>query len=195
MLRSGPHEQGAPAMNTNDGLPLVAPRVTPVLDPGLRPAVLAVRAFRDVVDATSGAVPVRIALEQADGSVFRFETRVLPESHPQASANVPFFERFVKFLLWSRGGWRIHVDGPASLAARLAAHYRQTATGRFDAHLVGERMFDHPLEVVRTTRPAARALGDQAARPASGRLPHRLRPRRQRPQGGGGHRWQGRVQR
>jgi predicted NBD/HSP70 family sugar kinase len=137
-------------MNTNNGLPLVAPRVTPVLDPGFRPAVLAMQAFRNLVDATSGAVPVRIAFEQADGSVFRFETNVLPESHPKASANVPFLERLVKFLLWSRGGWRIYVDGPESLVTRLAAHYRETATGRFDAHLVGERMFDHPLEVVHT---------------------------------------------
>ena len=154
-------------MNTNNGLPLVAPRVTPVLDPGFRPAVLAMQAFRDLVDTTSGAVPVRIALEQADGSVFRFETRVLSEPHPQASANALFLERLVKFLLWSRGGWRIYVDGPASLATGLAARYLQTATGRFDAHLVSERMFDHPLEVVHTrdlppehseTRPLGRHL-------------------------------------
>jgi len=154
-------------MTTNDGLPLVAPRVTPVLDAAYRPAVLAVRAFYDLVDATSAGVPVRIAIEQADGSVFRFETRVLPESHPQAAANGPFLERLVKFLLWSRGGWRIYVDGPESLAEGLASHYRQTATGRFDAHLVGERMFDHPLEVVHTrdlppdrstTRPLGRHL-------------------------------------
>ena len=137
-------------MNTNKGLPLIAPRATPVLDPACRPAALAVRAFQNLVDATAGAVPLRIALEQADGSVFRFETRILPESHPQAAANFPFVERFVKFLLWSRGGWRIYVDGPESLARRLAAHYRETATGRFDAHLVAERMFDHRLEVVHT---------------------------------------------
>ncbi len=137
-------------MNTNNGLPLVAPRVTPVLDPGFRPAVLAARAFRTLVDATPEAVPVRIALEQADGSLFRFDTPVLPESHPHASANVSFLERFVKFLLWSRGGWRIYVDGPASLATQLAAHYRETPTGQFDAHLVGKRMFDHALEVVHT---------------------------------------------
>src|SRR5688500_8190220 len=137
-------------MNTNDGLPLVAPRVMPVLDPGFRPAVLAVRAFHSLVESTSGAVPVRLALEQADGSVFRFDTHLLPESHPQASANVPFLERLVKFLLWSRGGWRIYVDGPESSANSLAAHYRQTPTGRFDANFVAERIFDHPLEVVHT---------------------------------------------
>ena len=137
-------------MNINDGLPLVAPRVIPVLDPGFRPAVLAVRAFRGLVDAAEGAVPVRIALEQTDGSVFHFETQVLPESHAQASANVAYVERFVKFLLWARGGWRIYVDGPESLAVGLTSHYSQTEAGRFDAHFVGELVFDHQLEVVRT---------------------------------------------
>jgi len=137
-------------MDTNNGLPLVAPKVTPVLDPSFRPAILATRAFRALVHATPGAVPVGLALEQADGSVFRFDLTVLPESHPQAAANRTYLERFVKFILWSRGGWRISIDGPASLAGHLASHYRDTATGRFDAELVGLRMFDHPLEVVHT---------------------------------------------
>ena len=154
-------------METKQSFPLVAPRVVPALDPGFRPAALAVRAFRALVDATADPIPVRIALEQADGSVFRFESRVLPESHSQASANFTFVERFVKFLLWSRGGWRIHVDGPAALVSRLAAHYRDTPTGKFDAHMVGQRMFDHPLKIVHTrelpparseTRPLGRHL-------------------------------------
>ena len=38
--------QDARLVNSNNGLPLVAPRVTPVLDPAFRPAVLAVRATR-----------------------------------------------------------------------------------------------------------------------------------------------------
>lgn len=154
-------------METNHGLPLPPPRVAPVLDPGFRPAVLAVQAFRALVAAADNAIPVRLALEQTDGSVFRFDVRVLPDSHPQAAANFTFLERLVKFLLWSRGGWRIYVDAPASLASRLAAHYRDTPTGKFDSHLVGQRMFDHPLEVVHTrdlpperaeTRPLGRHL-------------------------------------
>jgi predicted NBD/HSP70 family sugar kinase len=154
-------------MNESSDLTLVAPRVAPVLDPVFRPAVLAVQAYRDLVAATSDAVPVRLALEQTDGSVFRFDLSVLAASHPQAAANAFFLERFVKFILWSRGGWRIHIDGPAALVSGLAAHYRDTATGRFDAELVGERMFDHPLTVVHTqdlpdehaqTRPLGRHL-------------------------------------
>jgi predicted NBD/HSP70 family sugar kinase len=154
-------------MLTNNGLPLVVPRVTPVLDPGFRPAALAVRNFHGLVQSTGAAVPVRLAVEQADGSVFRFDTQVLPESHAQAAANAVHLERLVKFLLWSRGGWRIYVDGPSALVAPLAAHYRDTAAGRFDAHLVADRMFDHQLEIVGTkdlpearsvTRPLGRHL-------------------------------------
>ena len=145
-------------MNTNDGLPLVAPGITPLLDPAFRPAVLATRAFKALVAASGTAMPIGLAIEQADGSVFRFSLKVLPDTHPQAAANVRYVERFVKFLLWSRGGWRLHVAGPAALARSLASHYAETPTGRFDAHLVGERMFDHPLEVVHTDDlPAARA--------------------------------------
>jgi predicted NBD/HSP70 family sugar kinase len=137
-------------MHAPSPLPLVAPRLTPVLDPAFRPAVLANRAFRACCRSTPGSPTVRLALEQADGSVFRFETPVLPATHPQAAANPLYLERFVKFLLWSRGGWRIHFDGPKELADALAAHYRDTATGRFDSNMVGERMFDHPLAVVCT---------------------------------------------
>jgi predicted NBD/HSP70 family sugar kinase len=154
-------------METNRGLPLIAPQVVPILDPGFRPAVLADRGYRALVDALPEAVPVRLALEQADGTVFRFDVRVFPDAHPESAANFTFAERLIKFLLWSRGGWRIYLDGPASLAARLTAHYRETATGKFDAHLVAERMFDHPLEIVHTsalpqerakTRPLGRHL-------------------------------------
>lgn len=139
-------------MITNAGLPLPPPRIAPVLDPSFRPAVLASRAFRALAEATGSAVPVGLAVEQADGSVFRFDLQVLPESHPQAAANAVYVERFVKFVLWSRGGWRIWVDGPAAIVDALRAHYRDTEAGRFDALMVGERMFDHRLEVVQTTR-------------------------------------------
>ena len=135
-------------MNANNGLPLIAPRVTPVLDPAFRPAVLANRAFRALARSTAGSVTVRLALEQTDGTVSHFTTPILPDSHPQAAGNFTYLERIAKFLLWSRGGFRIHFDGPAPLAAKLAAYYREVPTGKFDSNIVGERMFDHPIEVV-----------------------------------------------
>ncbi len=124
------------------------PRVAPALDPGFRPAVLANRAFRERARATGRPERVALALEQTDGNVSHFVTEALPADHPQAGDNLFYIERIVKFLLWSRGGFRIYVDGPKALAEGLAAHYRDTAIGRFDSNLVGERMFDRPIEVL-----------------------------------------------
>ena len=83
---------------------------------------------------------VRLALEQTDGAASHFSTQILPDSHPQAAGNFTYLERITKFLLWSRGGFRLHLDGPAPLAAKLAAHYRETPTGKFDSSLVGEQL-------------------------------------------------------
>jgi predicted NBD/HSP70 family sugar kinase len=136
------------SININPGLPLITPRVAPVLDPAFRPAVLACHAFREQVKQSGQPQPVVLALEQADGNVSHFSTEILPETHPGAAANFTFVERICRFLLWSRGGYRIYVKGPARLAQQLASYYTETGTGRFDSNLVGERMFDHPLEVV-----------------------------------------------
>jgi predicted NBD/HSP70 family sugar kinase len=137
-------------MNDNHGLALVPPRITPALDPSFRPAVLANRAFRDLVLRSGQPVPVRLALEQTDGTVSHFQTEVLPEAHPSSAGNSIYLERIARFLLWSRGGFRLHFDGPPALAEQLASYYRDTPAGKFDSHLVGERMFDHPLEVRHT---------------------------------------------
>src|SRR6266850_4828959 len=132
----------------NNGLPLVAPRIQPALDPAFRPAVLANRGFRKDVRASGHAVPVRIALEQSDGNVSHFETQIFADTDSRSAGNFTYLERIMRFLLWSRGGFRIHFDGPAELCKRLAAYYRETPTGKFDSEIVGEKMFDHPIEVV-----------------------------------------------
>ena len=129
---------------------LIAPRCVPVLDPVFRPASLATRAF-----AAEATVPVTLALEQADGSVFHHPFRVLAGTHPDAAVANPYFtERLAKFLLWAYGGWRIHVAGPAALADALRAHYTGTATGRFDYEIIGQRIYDRPIEVVHAPTPA-----------------------------------------
>src|SRR5215468_947318 len=132
----------------NNGLALVAPRITPALDPSFRPAVLANHAFRSLVRSSGNPVSLGLALEQTDGNVSHFRTEILPESHPQAAGNFIYVERILRLLIWSRGGFRIHLQGPLALTTKLAAYYRDTATGKFDSNIVAERMFDHPLEIV-----------------------------------------------
>jgi predicted NBD/HSP70 family sugar kinase len=135
-------------MNNNNGLPLIAPQVTPPLDPWFRPAALANRAFRQQVRNSGQAVPLSVALEQADGNVSRFSTEVFAETSAGAAGNFTYVERILKLLLWSRGGYRFHYQGPQALGHKLSHYYRETPTGRFDSNLVGERMFDHPIEFV-----------------------------------------------
>jgi predicted NBD/HSP70 family sugar kinase len=125
------------------------PRIIPSLDPDFRPAALACRAFAAEAEAP-GAPAVQIGLEQADGSVFRFDKRVLPAAHPAAAANFFFLERLVKFLLWSRGGFRVYIDGPAELGSRLQSHFRDTPTGRFDAGIMGGKIYGRPFEIAVT---------------------------------------------
>lgn len=137
-------------MNANAGLPLVAPKIQPVLDKSFRPASLATRAFRTAIHVGGSAVPVRIALEQADGSVFHFHTDVAPAGSALAAGNLIFLERLVKFLLWGWGGWRIHFDGPGELGQQLGRRFREVPAGKFDSEIIGERIYDHPVEVVVT---------------------------------------------
>jgi predicted NBD/HSP70 family sugar kinase len=149
---------------TNNGLALIAPRIVPVLDPDFRPPALTRREYRAAALASGCAVPVRIALEQTDGSVFHHVTEIFPAEHTCATGNFTHLERLVKFLLWAWGGWRIYFDGPPDLGRRLAQHFRDTSTGRFDSQIIGEKIYDHPLEVLITRdlpppRAATRPLG------------------------------------
>ncbi|MBU6402998.1 MAG: ROK family protein [Verrucomicrobia bacterium] len=132
----------------NRGLSLVAPRVTPVLDPFFRPAALANRHYRQQVQAANAAIAVELGLEQSDGSVSRFATHLFREDHPLAEGNFVYVERLLKFLLWSRGGFRVYLAGPKPLAEQLQHHYQHISTGLFDARLMGERIHERPFEVV-----------------------------------------------
>jgi predicted NBD/HSP70 family sugar kinase len=144
------------------------PKVVPPLDADFRPAALAHRAFAAEADVAKGP-KVQIALEQADGSVFRFDRRILPTAHPTSDANFFYVERLIKFLLWSRGGFRVYFDGPPDIGAKIQEHFRNTPTGRFDAEIMGEKIYAHPFEVVLTNSiPPARAASKPLGRHLEG---------------------------
>ena len=167
------------------GIPFILPAIVPALDPDFRPAVLANRAFRAAVKSSGIARPLRLAHEQADGSVFHYATEIFAEDETPISkparapadheigaasaANFTYVERLVKFLLWSWGGWRIYFDGPPVLGEQLAQHFRETATGKFDSNLIGEKIYDRPIEVVVTSDlPPARAATKPLGRHLNG---------------------------
>jgi predicted NBD/HSP70 family sugar kinase len=151
-----------------DGLLRQPPGIAPSLDPDFRPAALGHRAFAAEPDVAGGP-RIRIALEQAEGSVFRFDRRILPATHRASEANFFFLERLIKFLLWSRGGFRVYFDGPAELGAQLQSRFQETATGRFDAGMMGEKIYGRPFEVAVTADvPPARASSQPLGRHLKG---------------------------
>ena len=132
---------------------LVPPKITPVLDPGFRPAALANREFNKRLANSGKANPVILGIEQADGSVFHFNIEIAAgEDAATTEANFQYIERYIKFLLWSRGGYRIYLSAPTTLIQKLQSYYRESTTGGFDAEIMGERIYEKPFEIVQVTR-------------------------------------------
>ena len=118
----------------------------PVLDVGFDPAILH---FKAIEKATlEKGIPIEIAVEQADGSVYRFSRKLPLNEHPLGKNNSFYLERLVKFLLWSCGGYRIHVFAPKELVDKLKQHYLEDETGRFDARLMGKLIYEKPFEII-----------------------------------------------
>lgn len=126
-----------------DSLLLQTPRIAPPLAPEFRPAALGNRAFLEAVEKSGKGVPLHLAVERNGGMVARFSTQVLPEGHPQEKDNLRYVERIVKMLLWQKGGFRVWVSGPASIAQYLGETYREGGERAFDAEFMA-RVYEQP---------------------------------------------------
>ena len=123
---------------------LVAPSITPSLDPDFRPSTLAWRAFAQHIEGNSQ--PIRIAIQQGDGSTYVFHRNI---SRDDIAVNLRFLEREVKFLLWAVGGFRIHIDAPEDLVSLLRNYiYRYDANRLFDLEVMGPTIYGHPCEII-----------------------------------------------
>ena len=150
---------------------LVAPKCVPPSEPEFRPAALANRAFRDEVAASGQGVPLIIGLERSDGAVSRYETVAFPDGHPRSEANLTYAERIIKFLLWARGGWRVHIGGPRSVGECVARVYAADGPRDFDYRFMGEQVYGRPFTVVicgADEAPAAREGGQTLGRHLDG---------------------------
>lgn len=129
-----------------DSLLQVPPKVVPPLDPDFRPAGSGNRRFREEARRARG--PRLCFAVERPGAVSRFETFLLPASHPACADNVLFAERVLKYLLWQRGGHRVLVEGPREVAEALRAAYRPGGARSFDAEFMAD-VYERPsFEVV-----------------------------------------------
>jgi predicted NBD/HSP70 family sugar kinase len=125
---------------------LIPPRFLPPLEPEFRPAVLANQAFQK--DVAAVGVPLVIGLARDRGQVSRYETRVFPQDHPQATVNLRYVERLVKFLLWQRGGHKVYLGGPRGIGEFIRDVYSPQGERAFDYHFMGEQVYEQTFAVV-----------------------------------------------
>ena len=90
--------------------------------------------------------PIAIAVERDKGRVSVHHTCIhgTPE---MAEADYRYVERYVKFLLWSTGGFRVSVCGCPDLAQRLQKDYAPDGTRHFDCTFF-HQVYETPLEIL-----------------------------------------------
>jgi len=122
-------------------------KFVPPLDPGFQPAVLVNRHYVAAAKKSGQAEPLVIGLEREGGLVSRYETLVFPHAD---AATLHYVERTVKFLLWSRGGWKLFIAGPKAIGDFIRKTYSVTGARKFDCNLMGTA-YGKKFQVVLTT--------------------------------------------
>jgi predicted NBD/HSP70 family sugar kinase len=126
---------------------MIEPLITAPLDRGFQPAVLFNRDYVSRVRASGKAVPLVLGLERECGLMSRFETVVSPTAD---AATLLYVERLVKFLLWGRGGWKLHFGGPKPLGEFIRKTYSARGARKFDCDMMA-LAYGKKFEVVLTT--------------------------------------------
>lgn len=103
------------------------------LDPKFEPAIVFKEQYLAAAAKSGLSVPLVIGLERENQLVSRYETRVLPGADP---ITLQYAERLVKFLLWSRGGWKLYVGGPRKIGEFLRRVYSGRGARSFDVHMM-----------------------------------------------------------
>ncbi len=117
------------------------------LDPGFVPAVLFNRNYVAAAKKSGHAAPLVIGLERECGLMSRYETVVRPSADAET---LRYVDRIVKFLLWARGGWKLHFGGPKAIGQRITKIYSARGERKFDCEMM-EKSYGKKFQVVLTT--------------------------------------------
>ena len=89
---------------------------------------------------------VAVAWEREDGNVYRYDLTVPARIHPALLPGVKHLvERVVKFVLWSAGGWKLHLSGPDNIVKPIARAYKKKGARAFDVAFFND-LYARPLE-------------------------------------------------
>ena len=108
--------------------------------------------------------PIAIAVEREGGKVSVHHTKIYGTKE-MLDADYRYVERYVKFLLWSIGGFRVSICGCSDIAAKLKAAYTPEGERHFDHEFVGQlyerelEVLDLPLEACPAANECAQPMG------------------------------------
>jgi predicted NBD/HSP70 family sugar kinase len=122
------------------------PRFIPACDPEFRPAALEFKAFSKAVAESGKSVLLKIALERNDGLISTGQFQVFAPDSELFETNFFYVERFIKTLLWQKGGWRLIIGGPQPIGAYIRQAYSPGGLRRFDADFMG-KIYERPFMV------------------------------------------------
>ena len=112
----------------------------PELDPGFIPFGVWANEYEK-----TATQPVAIAVERDKGQVSVRHTKIhgTPEMF---DADYRYLERYMKFLLWSIGGFKVSICGCSDIAKRIQAAYNPEGERSFDCDFF-QKLYERPLEV------------------------------------------------
>lgn len=113
----------------------------PELDPGYVPFGIWAQAY-----SKGAKQPLAIAVERDNGRITVRNIQI-HGTKDMEEADYRYVERYVKFLLWSVGGFKIYVCGCSKLARRLAAAYTSEGARAFDVQFMQD-VYEKKVEVV-----------------------------------------------
>ena len=134
----------------------------PELDPGFIPFGVWSEAY--LKGATQ---PIAIAVEKNEGYVSVHHTKIYGTAE-MAEADYRYVERYVKFLLWSIGGFKVYVCGCSELTRRLQNAYTFSGERAFDCDFF-QKLYEQPLEIIDLPLDACPAA-NETPKPIGGHL-------------------------
>ena len=113
----------------------------PVLDPDFIPFGVWAKSYEK-----DASVPVAIAIERQDRQITLRHIRI-HGSENMWEADCRYTERYVKFLLWAVGGFRIYICGHSRLAQHIKSLYSPNGLRAFDCDFF-YKVYEQAVEVI-----------------------------------------------
>ena len=134
----------------------------PALDPGFIPFGVWMDAY--LKDAKT---PIAIAVERQEGQISVRKTFIHGTAE-MAKADYRYVERYMKFLLWSIGGFKVYICGCSDIAKKLQNAYSATGERAFDYDFF-QKLYEQELTILDLPLDACPAA-NEAPRPLGGHL-------------------------